>query len=421
MANNYNHVKLDKVLNFLSARYLWGKTMPLTLSDQLQGPLLPGKETIFSTMSALALSHQAINLGQGHPDFPPPEVLTQSLITASNEKIKTMQYAPAQGSLGLREILCHTQKKYYGLEYNPSSEIIICNGATGVLFNTLLALCSPGDEVIVFNPAYDSYNAAITLAKAVVKPVYLHSPDFRWDSLELAQAFSSKTKAVIINSPHNPSGRIFTKEELNELCQLIKKHNCWAISDEVYEHMVYDQNQHIPLACLEGMKERTISVGSAGKTFGATGLKVGWAMGPARVISAILTLQQYNSFCVATPMQRAVELAFAQINEVTTELRSTYQKKRDIFIQGLKKLGLSPLIPEGGYFIVVPLTNGQNDLDYCINLVKKAKVVAIPVSLFDISSANKDSSKVQRNMLRFCFAKEEKTLQMALEALALAL
>ncbi|MCO4754217.1 MAG: aminotransferase class I/II-fold pyridoxal phosphate-dependent enzyme [Bacteriovoracaceae bacterium] len=373
------------------------------------------KESIFATLTKKAHKNQAINLSQGFPDFDGPQWiihLAKKSLEKGDKHIN--QYAPLEGIKSLRQIVSKNYKKFYDLDYNPNTEITITNGATEAIFSTILALVNPGDEVIIFEPFYDSYLASIQLAGGIPVPVTLKTNDFKWNSNELREAFSSKTKLVILNTPHNPSGKIFDTLELEELSSLIKEFDTYLMSDEVYEFLLFDNNIHLPPATFKGLKERTVTISSVGKTFGLTGWKIGWTCAPESLSHAIRMVHQFNTFCVNQPTQDAVASALEKLDDYLPGFREMYQKKRDLFIKGLKDCGYNPIVPKGTYFVMVPIEEHTklNDVDYCTELIETKKVASIPPSAFYIKG---DEGK---KYLRFCFAKKDETLKAALKNLS---
>ena len=363
------------------------------------------KESIFSTMTKMAIENKAINLSQGFPDFDGPkwvvELAQEALSQAQN------QYAPSMGILPLREAISYNYQRFYNLDYNPASEILVTNGATEAIFCTCLALLNPGDEVIVLEPFYDSYIAAIELAGAKVIPVTLKAPDFHFDMKDLEAALSDKTKMLIINNPHNPTGKVYDKSELEELSHFAISHDLYVMSDEVYEFLTFEK-PHLPTATLKDMKERTITISSTGKTFGLTGWKIGWVASSQEIVAAIHKVHQFNVFCVSHPFQVAMAQALSQMDDYLVEFKSEYKRKRDILVQGLKDAGLNVLTPAGTYFALVLLEDGENDIEYCKKLILDNKVAVIPTSAFYMKSD--EGTKI----VRFCFAKKDETLHSAL-------
>ncbi|MCO4754591.1 MAG: aminotransferase class I/II-fold pyridoxal phosphate-dependent enzyme [Bacteriovoracaceae bacterium] len=369
------------------------------------------EDSIFAVMSQKAAQYQAINLSQGFPDFDGPEFIKKSACDFINKGAN--QYAPFAGVKELRSSLADLYKDFYDLSYNADSEITIVNGATEGIYATIQALINPGDEVVVFEPVYDSYVSSIKLAGAKAVPVTLKGPNFTFDKQELENAFSHQTKLVIINSPHNPTGKVFSTQELEMVARPATKHDCFVLSDEVYEHLVYDDVKHIPFASLEGMKDRTITISSAGKTFGLTGWKVGWCCASDDVIDRIRKVHQYITFSIATPLQFAVAQGLKEIKSYLVEFRSCYQSKRDLFMQGLEELGFELPTPKGTYFIMLPISQKTelDDIGFCEKLIVENKVATIPPSAFYLNSEE------GKKYLRICYAKEDETLKKALSNL----
>jgi len=370
------------------------------------------KESIFATMTKLAKKNHAINLSQGFPDFEGPTWIKDLASTALYEK--SNQYAPSPGLLELRDVVSYNYKLLYNLSYDSNHEITITNGATEAIFSSLLALLNPGDEVIVFEPYYDSYVATIKLIGATPVAVTLNAPLFTFDRQELSKAFSEKTKVIIINNPHNPSGKIFSQDELEYIYELANRYDAYIVSDEVYEFLTFDNFKHIPMASIKHAKSRTITISSIGKTFGLTGWKIGWTCAPVEVSHAIRMVHQFNSFSVNTPMQFAVADALEKLTDYLPILKNEYQTKRDFFIPGLKKLGFHPINPQGTYFVLCHIRKFSSlpDVGFCLELVETKKVAAIPTSAFYINS------NAGSEYIRLCFAKKMTTLQSALERLA---
>lgn len=366
------------------------------------------KESIFSTMTKLALENKAINLSQGFPDFDGPSWVIDLAVEAL--KSGNNQYAPAPGVLSLREAIANNYKRFYGLEYNASTEIIVTVGATEAIYCTCMALLNEGDEVIVLEPCYDSYIASIQLAKAKIVPVTLKAPEFKFDIEELKSAISSKTKLLIINNPHNPTGKVFTSEEIKTLGTLARENDFYILSDEPYEFLTYGVD-HVPTAKYDDLRERTITISSTAKTFGLTGWKIGWTAAPAHLTKAILNVHQWTTFCVSHPMQVAIAKALTKIEDYLPEFKASYQKKRDLLVNGLKDLGYNVINPKGTFFALVQLPEGENDVDFCKRLIVEKKVAVIPTSAFYLKS---DEGK---RIVRFCFAKTDETLKAALENL----
>lgn len=369
------------------------------------------KDSIFGVISKLARDHHAVNLGQGFPDFDGPEFLKKIAFEKMNEGHN--QYAPFPGTPHLRQEISNYYNKFYSLKFDPEKEVTVTVGATEALYLVINAVVNPGDEVIVLEPFYDSYVASIKLAGGVPVPVTMHGPDFNVDIGELKKALSPRTKMLILNNPHNPTGKVWSKEELTALAELAASHDLFILSDEVYEFLVFDGAKHIPTATLEGLKERTITVSSAGKTFGLTGWKIGWICANEKVTNACRLLHQYVTFAVATPLQEAVAEGLSKLSDYLPGFVSLYKGKRDYFYEEMMKLGFEFKRPQGTYFMMVPIRGKTSlkDVDYAMKLIKENKVATVPPSAFYLKSAEGES------YLRFCFAKKDETLKEAIKNL----
>jgi aspartate/methionine/tyrosine aminotransferase len=369
------------------------------------------QDSIFGVISKLAREHGAVNLGQGFPDFDGPEWI-KNLVT---EKMQQgfNQYAPYPGSLSLRAEVSHYYNKFYKLNYHPETEITVTVGATEAIYLVITALINPGDEVIVLEPFYDSYVASIKMAGGIPVPVTMHAPDFIVDERELTQAVSPRTKMIILNNPHNPSGKVWSKDELKIICDVVKKNDLYLLSDEVYEFLVFDGQTHFPTATFEGMREHTITVSSAGKTFGLTGWKIGWICANEKISHACRLVHQYVTFSVSTPMQEAVAEGLKRLPEYLPDFVKLYQDKRDYFHARLTEVGFNFKKPSGTYFMMVPIRGKTqlNDIDYAFKLISERKVASVPPSAFYLKSTEGQS------YLRFCFAKKEETLKDAAQKL----
>lgn len=369
------------------------------------------KDSIFGTMSRLAREHNAVNLGQGFPDFDGPEWLKQIVQLKIQEGHS--QYAPFMGTPRLREEVSSYYQRFYSMSFNPETEVTVTCGATEGVFSTILACVNPGDEVLVFEPFYDSYVASIELAGGKAVPVSLHAPGFNVVESELTAAISQRTKLMILNNPHNPSGKVWSKTELEMVAKIALKHDLFVISDEVYEFLLFDGAVHLPFASLPHMSARTFTVSSAGKTFGLTGWKIGWVCAPPELSRALRLVHQYVTFSVSTPMQEAVAEGLSRLEDHIPNFQRSYQAKRDFFHKGLAELGFDFLPPQSTYFMMVPIggKTTKNDMEFAIELAKERKVVAIPPSSFYLKSSD------GHRHLRFCFAKKEETLAAALKQL----
>ena len=380
------------------------------MSSPLISRMQPFGETIFAEMSALATRTGAINLGQGFPDTDGP----RSMLEAAKAAIDSgrNQYPPGAGVPELLEAIASHQSRFYGVRVDPRSEVLVTVGATEAIASVILALCEPGDEVVTFEPYYDSYAAVVALAGATRRTSVLRFPDFAVDEASLRAAFSSRTRLVLLNSPHNPTGKVFTRVELELIAALARDHDAWVVTDEVYEHLTFDRVQHIPVATLPGMAERTITISSSGKTFSATGWKVGWLTGPAEVVTAARTVKQFLTYVGSGPFQPAVAHALGLGDDVYTGLRDSLQSKRDLLCDALTAAGLAISAgltvsrPQGTYFVIAdaaPL--GATDaLDFARRLPELAGVAGIPVSVFH------DDKDAARTLVRFAFCKRDEVL-----------
>ncbi|WP_395659255.1 pyridoxal phosphate-dependent aminotransferase [Nocardioides sp.] len=367
--------------------------------------------TIFTEMSALAVRTQSVNLGQGFPDVDgPPEVIAravQALETGQN------QYAPGPGVPALRQAVARHQQRHYGLDLDPDTQVVVTTGCTEAVAAALLGLVDPGDELVVLEPYYDSYTAMIQMAGGVRRPVTLRGPDFRLDVDELRAAATPRTRFVLLNSPHNPTGTVLTRAELQAVADLAVEHDLVVITDEVYEHLVFDDHEHVPIATLPGMFERTLSLSSAGKSYSVTGWKVGWATGPAELVGAVLAAKQWLTFTSGSPLQPAIALALDEHPDFPVRLAAELGAKRDLLCAGLTDVGLDVRVPEGTYFATTDISAlGWDDgLAFCRALPERAGVVAIPTQGFYDSDAG-------RHLVRWAFCKETAVIEEGLRRLA---
>ena len=369
--------------------------------------------SIFGEMSARAVATASINLGQGFPDTDGPA----SIAEAAAEAIRTgkgNQYPPATGVPELRAAVARHQERFYGLSYDPGTEVLITAGATEAIAAALLALLEPGDEVIAFEPYYDSYVAGIAMAGATRVPLTLTPPHFRPDLAALESKITSKTRLLLLNSPHNPTGMVLTRAETEAIATIAIDHDLLVITDEAYEHLTFDR-EHIPLATIPGMHGRVISIGSAGKTFSFTGWKVGWATGTPELVAAVRTTKQFLTFVSGGPFQYAIAQALDLPDRYFTTMADDLRQRRDLLAGGLKDLGFEVYQPDGTYFIttdIAPL--GEKDaMDFCLALPNRAGVVAIPSGVF-----YDDHPEAGRTMVRFAFCKRPEVLEEALRRLA---
>lgn len=367
--------------------------------------------TIFSQMSALAVQTDSVNLGQGFPDVDgPPEVIeaaVSALRTGRN------QYAPGPGVPELRRAIADHQRRFYGIDLDPDSDVLVTTGATEAIAAAILALVDPGDEVVALEPYYDSYAAVIAMAGGVRVPVTLRAPDFRLDAAALRAAVTPRTTLLLINTPHNPTGSVFTDAELRAIVEVACEHDLLVVTDEVYEHLIFDGLVHKPLSTYDGMAERTLTISSAGKTFSFTGWKVGWATGPADLIRAVMTVKQFLTFTSGAPLQPAIAQALSLGDDFYASVSATLQAKRDRICSGLREIGFDVFVPQGTYFVstdIRPL--GYDDgVDFCLNLPAQCGVVAIPLEVFY------DDKAAGRSLVRWAFCKRDEVLDEALHRL----
>jgi len=370
--------------------------------------------TIFSQMSALAVRTGSVNLGQGFPDVDgPPEVVARAVRALEQG---ANQYAPGIGVPALRQAIARHQQRHYGIELDPDTQVVVTTGCTEAVAAALLGLVDPGDEVVVLEPYYDSYVAMIQMAGGVRRPVTLRAPDFRLDPDELRAAVTPRTRYVLLNSPHNPTGTVLTRAELQAVADLAVAHDLVVITDEVYEHLVFDDREHVPISTLPGMAERTLTLSSAGKSYSFTGWKVGWATGPADLVGAVLAAKQWLTFTSGSPLQPAVALALDEHPDFPARLAADLQQRRDLLCAGLSDAGLSVLVPEGTYFATTDVRDlGWDDgLGFCLALPERAGVVAIPAQVFY------DDKEAGRHLVRWAFCKQPEVIEDGVRRLAAA-
>jgi N-succinyldiaminopimelate aminotransferase len=382
--------------------------VPAHLVERMQ----PFVTTIFAEMSALAVRTGAINLGQGFPDTDGPQSLLEDAVAAIRGGAN--QYPPGIGIPELRRAIADHQRRFYGLEVDPDTEVLVTAGATEAIAATILALAGPGDEVVTFEPYYDSYAASIALAGATRRTVLLRKPDFSFDDADLRAAFGARTRLILLNSPHNPTGKVFSRMELERIAGLAREYDAVVVTDEVYEHQTFDGIPHLPMVTLPGMAERTVTISSAGKTFSVTGWKIGWLHAPAPLTTAVRAVKQFLTYVNGAPFQPAVAAALSLDDGFFAALATDLQSKRDLLSTGLREAGFDVFTPRGTYFVLAdaaPL--GYDDaLELCTTLPSRVGVAAVPVSVFH------DDKDVARSLVRFAFCKRDDVLAEAVDRLA---
>jgi N-succinyldiaminopimelate aminotransferase len=367
--------------------------------------------TIFEVMSRLAFEHKAINLGQGFPDVDGPadvkEFAAREIVAGQN------QYPPMMGAPELRQAVAAAARRFYGLDIDWQREVLITSGATEALSDCFAALIEPGDEVVVIEPLYDCYLPVIRRAGGIPRLVRLTPPDWRLDPAALTAAFGPKTKAILVNNPMNPAARVFSAGDLALIAELVVKHDAYAIADEVYEHIVFDGRHHTPLMTLPGMRERTVSIGSAGKTFSLTGWKVGYVTAAPHLLEPITKAHQFTTFTTAPNFQRAVAYGLAKDDAYYAGLAGDLETKRDRFAAGLARIGFGVAPCQGTYFITAdtaPLRRNIDDVEFSRRMTVEAGVTPVPMSAFY-------ESDPPRTFVRFCFSKKDEILDAALDRL----
>ena len=378
------------------------------LTAKLQG----FTSTIFAEMSALAVRTGALNLGQGFPDYDGPREVLDEAIAAINRGEN--QYPPGIGVPSLRQAIAEHQQRFYGLDYEPDTEILVTVGATEALAAAILGLCEVGDEVVVLEPTYDSYQACIALAGAVPKFVTLRPPSYDVDLDALRAAITPKTRLILLNTPHNPTGKVLTAEEIAGVAQIALDHDLIVVTDEVYEHLIFDGVQHVAMAALPGMRDRTLLISSGGKTFNTTGWKVGWFCGPAPLVAAARAAKQFLTYVGSGPFQPATAVGLRLGDEYFTELAADLQAKRDKLLAGLTEAGFEAYKPSGTYFITAdirPIRPDGDGMAFCLSLPERCGVVAIPNEVFY------DDKSAGRHLVRFAFCKRHEIIDEAVTRL----
>jgi N-succinyldiaminopimelate aminotransferase len=369
--------------------------------------------TIFSEMTKIAQEKGAINLAQGFPDFDGPEEILEAAVEAIRGGHN--QYPRSMGFPGLVQSVAQKIMDHYKLSYDPYTEIIVCSGATECMASAFIGLTNPGDEVIIFEPFYDSYPVYAAMTGAIPRYYTLRFPDFNVDMVELEKCFTGNTRLLILNTPHNPTGKVFTRTELEGISELCKKYDVVVLTDEVYEHLTYDGASHIPISALPGMRGRTLSISGIGKTFSLTGWRIGWITGPAGLIRAVQKAHQYLAFAPASPLQAGVASVLGKFDDdYYTQLRVEYTKRRNILLEALKNSGFIAAVPRGAYYILADFTNlwKDDDRSFVLHLIEQCSVAAIPPSVF--YSRNPEEGM---RLVRFAFCKQLSTLEKAAEQL----
>jgi aspartate/methionine/tyrosine aminotransferase len=370
--------------------------------------------SVFTEMSRLATQHGAVNLGQGFPDFAGPAFVKEAAKAAIDADLN--QYAVSWGSPRLRAAIAASWEERFGTSVDPDREVTVTSGATEAIYDAIQAFTGPGDEVVVFEPFYDAYLPSAILAGATLRPIPLRAPDWRFDPDEAAAAFGPRTRLLLLNTPHNPTGKVFNRQELELVAELCQRWDVVAVCDEVYDRIVFDDIEHLPLATLPGMWERTLTVNSTGKTFSMTGWKIGYAVGPAELNAPLRAVHQFVTFASATPFQEAMAGALEEAGRIGyyDQLKDDYERRRDSLTRALEAAGLETLPVQGAYFLMAEIEGlgFADDVAFCRWLTSEIGVAAVPPSAFYLDPARAPL------LARFCFAKREETIQLAAERLS---
>jgi N-succinyldiaminopimelate aminotransferase len=367
--------------------------------------------TIFAAMSAVAEATGSVNLGQGFPDYRGPVEVLEAAVAAIGQGHN--QYPPGRGIQSLRDAVALHQRHWYGLDFDPASEILVTAGATEALAGTILSLCEVGDEVVMFEPYYDAYPALVAMAGATHRVVPLRPPAWGFDPDELRRAITPRTRLIIVNTPNNPTGKVFDRDELELIASLCRDQDLIAVTDEVYEHLVFD-GEHRPLAAFDGMRDRTVTISSAGKTFSVTGWKIGWACAIPQLITAVQTAKQFLTFAGGTPFQHAIAAGLALPDDRLRDVRDDLRMRRDLFCEGMADLGFDVLVPASGYFATTDIGSMKEHdaVAFCRQMPERCGVVGIPSQVFY------DHPDDARTLVRWAFCKSTPTLEEALRRLA---
>lgn len=377
--------------------------------------LAPYATSVFSATTELAVRTGSVNLGQGAPDYDGP----QEVLKAARQAISSghNQYAPSRGVPVLRRAIADHQRHHYGIDLNPDTQVTVTAGATGAMAAAVLSLVSPGDEVIMLDPAYDSYLADVALAGGVAVPLPLRGPSLEVDGAELESLVTPRTKLILLNSPHNPTGRVLSLTELQAVAAVAVEHDLVVVTDEVYEHLTFDDAVHVPLSTLPGMAGRTVTISSAAKTFSVTGWKIGWATGPAELVDAVAWASHHLTFANGAPFQHAVATALGLPDEVIADSRAHLQANRDLLVPALEGTGMRVLPSQGTYFVtadVSPITDLSGP-EFCTVLASRYGVAPIAEQVFCIGE---DTRRVFRPLIRFGLCLRRESIQLACERLA---
>ena len=368
-------------------------------------------ESVIREMTRLCNQHGGVNLAQGFPDFPAPAAVKEAAARAVLEDVN--QYAITWGAKRLRDAIAAKTLRFQGLRYDPETELTVCCGATECMAASLLALVNPGDEVIVFEPFYENYGPDAILCAAEPRFVRLREPDWSYDPVELERAFTNRTRAIVINTPNNPTGKVFGREELEHIAALCRKWDVVAITDEIYEHIVYDGAEHIPLASLDGMRERTVAISGVSKTYSVTGWRIGWCLAPAALTAAIRKVHDFLTVGAPAPLQEAAAVALEMPRDYYHKLAEGYRERRDFLVPALEAAGFRAFRPRGAYYVMTDISEFgfDHDVEFARHLVATVGVAAVPGSSFYADPLS------GRRRLRFHFARRRETLEDAAERL----
>jgi aminotransferase len=369
-------------------------------------------ESVIREMTRLCQQHHGVNLAQGFPDFPAPEALKEAAAAALRADVN--QYAITWGAKKLRDALVAKTERFTGLRYDPETDVTVCCGSTECMASTLMALVNPGEEVIVFEPFYENYGPDAILCGASPRFVRLREPDWSFDEEELARAFGNRTKAIIINTPNNPTGKVFSREELQKIASLCRKWDVVAITDEIYEHILYDGAEHVSLAALDGMKERTVVISGMSKTYSVTGWRVGWCLAPVALTAAIRKVHDFLTVGAPAPLQEAASTALEFPASYYTGLAAGYRERREYLVPALETAGFRTFAPRGAYYVMTDISGFgfPDDVAFARHLVADVGVAAVPGSSFYADP------EAGRQRLRFQFARRRETLEAAVERLS---